>query len=283
MKICLTGSDGYIGSLVKARFSQKHQLVCIDLKGGCDIATTDNIKADYLIHLAAFISVSESYTQSEKYYRENCAKYHQFLNGNHNEFKNVIYASSIAVYDEDGKINPKSVYGSTKLDGEYITKRYTDNHHILRFGNPIGLHPDIHRHVNFDKAYPNLLWTLANCCSHNKKFQLHDDPNMTRDFYPVSWIIEAIEYLIEHEDQMNFGTSNIGSGNQSNVHKIVFSICDKYDIKYKKIPPPIGTVISPNTYDFDYSLLDKTHIDRHDFDSLEYCLQSFPNYLELIK
>ena len=160
--VLVTGSSGYIGSEVVDRLSKSNStdLRTMDLRShsgssqnhiAADIQHVYNNKRDTLVHLAAFISVTESDKDATYYYDNNCAKLHQFLNNQKNDFNHVIYASSFAVYDENLEINPKSVYASTKLEGEWIVKRWAEktggSYSILRFANPIGINSELHSHI----------------------------------------------------------------------------------------------------------------------------------------
>lgn len=142
MKIVITGSDGYIGNVVRKQLKADFpdaEFQYIDIKSGMNYNMITNITGDVLVHLGAYVSVPESHEKFSQYYKNNCIHYELFLR--RNKFDCIIYASSNAIYDDNQDINPASIYGSTKLEGEFISKRNNENVTILRFANPVGLIP----------------------------------------------------------------------------------------------------------------------------------------------
>ena len=281
MKILITGSEGYIGKLVaQTLLSLNHEVICVDFKLGSDIANIKNVTCDVLVHLAAFISVVESYEQASSYYENNCAKYHKLLELNGNKFSRVIYASSVAVYNENKEVLPLSVYGSTKYEGELITNRYTSNNVILRFGNPVGVDVTIHNASDCKKSYPNLLWILANCKVNSKKFGLHNTVGMKRDFYPVFWIPQVISKVLDTD---TVGVHHIGSGIATDVATLVKKLCLHYNIEYELINSPLGTSKGFNPIDSNY-LLCKAILENEftSYNAIDFCINEMSKYMFLL-
>lgn len=271
--IVITGNNGYIGRVVE-RELEGYELILIDEENGTNIKDVVGLSADYLVHLAAYISVTESEIYPDKYYLNNCSYYSKFLKNNN--FKKIIYASSYAIYNIDGSINPSSVYGDTKYIGEYISKRSCENITILRFANPVGIY-DFHKPIinKIINGYPNVFWLLAKCKKNCCIFTIHDMMGMVRDFYPVSWISKIIKKVIENGI---VGTYNIGSGIPTDVIRLLKNICLRYDIKFQYEQPGkyISKGLVTNNEIVRLLLLSKT------YDPEQYCMELFPKYLEYV-
>ena len=170
--ILITGGAGYIGShIVEQLVKTKAKIIIIDnmetgykklinkdaifVKG--DIKNFKQLsklfykyKINSVIHLAAYLNVSEAEKNKKKYYENNvrgtlnvvkCCK--------NTNVKNIVFSSSCSIYgntkgavDENKKANPKGYYAYTKYEGEKIIKKYAKkfkyNFAILRYFNIAG-------------------------------------------------------------------------------------------------------------------------------------------------
>lgn len=279
MKVLITGHKGYIGSTVFELLSSRPELKVDGLdfapqpgfeSGRFDIVNAFGMEYDVLVHLAAYTSVPNSFEESSEYYSNNCNKYHEFLNLNNNKFGKVIYSSSISIFEGD-TIDPKSVYSSTKLEGEFITRRYTDNHFIMRFANPIGVTPSLHKTLPNLQNYDNVLWRLAKCKLNNETFKIHNFPRMTRDFFPLSMIANTILDAIRNDST---GTHFVRSNVNTPVMALLIYICDEFRISYDFVQPPAGTSIGLDTSNSQLELDDTI---------LKYCVSQLHNYIECLK
>jgi len=170
--ILVTGGAGYIGShIVEQLVKTKAKIIIIDnmetgykklinkdaifVKG--DIKNLKQLsklfykyKINSVIHLAAYLNVSEAEKNKKKYYENNvrgtlnvvkCCK--------NTNVKNIVFSSSCSIYgntkgavDENKKANPKGYYAYTKYEGEKIIKKYAKklkyNFAILRYFNIAG-------------------------------------------------------------------------------------------------------------------------------------------------
>ena len=282
MRILITGHLGYIGSIVTDRIRQDHpevEIVGIDLQESNDISWVTKSSFDLLIHLAAFTSVEESYTYAEGYYLNNCSKFHDLLQTQGNEFSRIIYASSFAIYNDALEIDPSSVYGSTKLEGEYITKRKTSNHLILRFANPVGIDVKLHQgQKNRDLSYPNVMMKLAKCKIDNAEMLIHNIPEMVRDYYPVSWIAEVISKSLTS----NVGTHDLGSGKSVNSIELLIKLCDLNCINHRMVEAPAGTDVGTTIVASRLSLAKSLVENFENYDPIEYCVEQLSNYVEIL-
>lgn len=170
--ILVTGGAGYIGShLVELFIKYKFNVVIIDnlITGhkalvhkkaifyNLDIRKEVELKKiiakhkiDSVIHLAAYLNVSESQKNKRKYYLNNIIGTKKLVNVCKNtNIKNIIFSSSCSVYgnvngavNEKKKLNPSSYYAYTKYMGEELikkfSKKYRYNYAILRYFNVAG-------------------------------------------------------------------------------------------------------------------------------------------------
>tara|TARA_A100001015_G_scaffold309115_1_gene407959 strand:- start:299 stop:1270 length:972 start_codon:yes stop_codon:yes gene_type:complete len=173
--ILITGGAGYIGSHVaEVLIKNKKKIFIVDnLSTGykklinkratfvkLDILKTKKLKdivkknkIDSVIHLAANLVISEGEKYPKKYFRNNVIGTKSLLLACVNtSVKNVIFSSSAAIYkdgqhkvNENSIINPKSVYGKTKVKGEKLVqlkcKKNKINYGILRYFNIAGSSP----------------------------------------------------------------------------------------------------------------------------------------------
>jgi len=172
LNILVTGGAGYIGShVVEALIKKKYNVIIFDnlitghkklinknakfIKG--DIKNFNklskviqNFKVNSIIHLAAFLNVSEAEKNKKKYYRNNVIGTLNLVKACKNSsVRNIIFSSSCSVYGnvngsvkETAKINPQGYYAYTKLKSEEIIKNYSKklnyNYFILRYFNVAG-------------------------------------------------------------------------------------------------------------------------------------------------
>ena len=171
-KILITGGAGYIGSHVaETLIKNKEKIFIVDnLSTGfkklinkkakfykSNILDTKKIKQiiinnkiDTVIHLAASLIIGVGEKHPKPYYKNNVLGTKSVLSACKNTFvKNFIFSSTAAVYKdkqkvvhERSKIQPKSVYGKTKIKAEKLIitncKKFKINYAILRYFNVCG-------------------------------------------------------------------------------------------------------------------------------------------------
>ena len=172
MNILITGGAGYIGSHITEKLiQQKFSVIIIDnLKTGYKklinrksifiksdinnkkllIQIINKYKIQTIIHLAAYLNVSEAEKNKKKYYKNNILGTKILLESCKNSYvKNLIFSSSCSVYgnvngavNEKKRLNPNGYYAFTKLKGEELIKKYSKKYNfkyaILRYFNVAG-------------------------------------------------------------------------------------------------------------------------------------------------
>jgi len=170
--ILITGGAGYIGShiveqLVKTSsnviildnlvngyrklINKKAKFINGDIKNIIKLTKiiNDN-KIDSIIHLAAYLNVSEAEKNKKAYYNNNIrGTLNLVYSCKKSRVRNIIFSSSCSIYgnckgsvNEKKKPNPQGYYAYTKYKGEEIIKKYAKkyNYHfgILRYFNVAG-------------------------------------------------------------------------------------------------------------------------------------------------
>lgn len=266
----ITGGAGFIGSHVVAELlKRKHHVTVIDnlssgkkenlrghlkeikfIKG--DITNLPLLKKairghDYIIHLAALISVPESIMNPVKYNKVNViGTLKTLLAARENNIKKFIFASSSAVYGEIGSlvvsesynVQPVSPYGVTKLIGEYYCKLFNEIYSLptvsLRFFNVYGPKQSLSSH------YASVIPKFASLMLQRKKPPIYGDGGQERDFVYVKDIVKAIKLSL-NSNNANGEVFNVASGRSYTVNSITKTLNSllKTNIEpcYKKTRP----------------------------------------------
>ncbi|MDF1653836.1 MAG: NAD-dependent epimerase/dehydratase family protein [Coxiellaceae bacterium] len=222
-KVVITGGAGFIGShLAELSLQKKYQVVVVDnFKTGkkenikpflenknftlieADICHKQQIDeafkdTDYVLHLAARISVPESMDKPTAYFATNtigtltvmqCAQQHNA--------KSMVHSSSAAVYGDNPELpkletmrpEPQSPYAISKLDGEYLLSMAALNSKLkttsLRYFNVFGPRQDPL------SAYAAAVPIFIHHAVRNQDITIFGDGEQTRDFIYVEDIAKA--------------------------------------------------------------------------------------------
>ena len=198
MRILLTGNQGFIGSALETRLTEKgHTVVGIDCKQ-CqeyDLLTVEDWPRDIdlVLHLAGLSGVRESIHNPAAYWINNVEASRRLFD--RYEDTRIVYASSSSAYEPD--LNP---YAASKYILEELAARYHDT---------LGLrlhtvYSDIPRPgMFFDKL---LNQTLEYTTNHY------------RDFVHIEDVLDAIEILI-NKKHIN-GVVDVGTGIPVKISKL---------------------------------------------------------------
>jgi UDP-glucose-4-epimerase GalE len=253
MKILVAGGGGYIGSHTAAAL----------LESGYDILTFDNFSTGYrelvpggriiegdlmnpaelgrvfkeekigaVLHFASLIRVGESFSDPQKYYRQNLISSLNLMEAMLKAgVKKIIFSSSAAVYGipqeipipESHSLKPANPYGMTKLIVEKILQDYERayglNYISLRYFNSAGADPDGRMgewHKPETHLIPNILLHLL---GQKPKLEVFGsdfptpDGTAIRDYIHVTDLaaahVLALEKLLEKDQShvINLGTN----------------------------------------------------------------------------
>lgn len=222
--VTITGSRGFIGTKIRSllnsmsiAYSEIDHSLGSDLKGISEQNGT-------LIHLAASIHEDESFRDPTKYINNNINDLARILMNN--SFGKVIFPSSSSVYDPKGNLNPKSVYGITKLAGEFLIKIYCKNYWILRITNPYG-----------EGDRKSVFAKLARCKMDGNVFTIYRS-DAKKNFFCVDHVIDVISDILS--GNIPCGVYNVGSNESYVVSDLLESICKKNNVRYEFVDPPKG-------------------------------------------
>ena len=260
-KILITGGAGYIGSMLCTRLlSLGHQVTVIDLlkydKGSLnhlyfnknfklivdDVRKKSLVKKlvkqnDYIIPLAALVGAP----LCEKYKKD-------AISTNLGTIKTlceivtkknkIIYLTTNSGYgigekdkycDENSPLNPISLYGRTKCDGEDLVRARTKNHVCFRlatvFGHSYRMRSDL------------LVNNFVNTTVKKKKLTLFE-PHFRRNFIHVRDVVNAIVFTMKNFNKLKNDVYNLGLSS-ANISKIM--LAKKIQKQYKKLKIKIVT------------------------------------------
>ena len=267
--ILITGAAGFIGrqlveKLLKEninvfQFDDLSQKPLVDPHDELVIEKVQNITSDYLndkniskvIHLAAKKNVKDSFYNLDNSV-ENFEMTFKLLNAcSNSQVKNVFLASTCEIFgfqekklNEQAAFNPHSPYAVSKVANEYISNVYMMLEKSLRitslnFFNTYG--PT----EGTDAVIPNFISKAVG----NEKIIIEGDGNQGRDFTYIDDTIDLITKIILSKKY--FRSLNIGSGNDTNINKIIEILGNYFkNLNYKHVrgrPNEVNTFIADNT------------------------------------
>lgn len=170
---------------------------------------------DAVYHLAARISVEESYAKPDLYWEVNVLGTRLILEAMmRNRVGRLIFMSSAAVYgdpvqlpiSEDHSTNPLNPYGETKLEAEDTVKRYIRSGLIeaviIRLFNAYGPRQE-------GNPYAGVVQRFIERASKGKPPIIYGDGLQTRDFIYVKDVADALIHVMERVEGsivLNLGT-----------------------------------------------------------------------------
>lgn len=218
MSVLIIGGKGYIGSHVAEVLRSKDITTYIIDVDNCDILDygaldcyISNISnCQYVIHMAALKSVSESILFPDLYHQVNVEGTRNVIKAmlKHN-IPNIIFSSSATVYNdatsEDSNLIAINPYGETKILAEREIINSGLNYAILRYFNPIGMFHNLGEKI----TSPNLFTSCIRSYKHNLPITIYGD--CVRDYVFVGDLAQFHHTLIESQFDhliLNFGTGN---------------------------------------------------------------------------
>lgn len=278
----LTGGAGYIGSHVAKELLANNYDVSVidDLSTGLksripsqanfyqgslldesfltDVFTKEQITG--VVHLAAKKSVKESMENPNLYFEENVLGLLNLLKQmRQHKIRNIVYSSSAAVYgepkdplvSEDSSTIPTSVYGQTKLIGEWIIQKADVNSIILRYFNVAGAGAS-----NLgDTATDNVIPKVFKALSEGKTPEIFGDDYQTpdgtgiRDYVHVADLAKA--HVLAADKLLNqkcLEIYNVGTGSGVSVKELFELIREttknefNFNISARRSGDPAATV-----------------------------------------
>lgn len=213
MKILLTGSHGFIGSHFRKKSGYK-AIIPWDLKIGKDIfdlKKKDLRGVEAIVHLAAKISVEESWQKPEEYLRTNTlGTLHLAELAKDSGVKRFVFASSAAAYG-----NPMAQYGASKLAAEKFLEAFDNDLEvlILRFFNVYG--------SGQSPEYAGVITRFVNQAKKGEELTIYGQGSSVRDFIYIDDVVGGIKKAIETRNLAYFAKPlDLGTGKGTSVKKL---------------------------------------------------------------
>ena len=260
-KILITGGAGYIGSMLCTKLLEEgHIVTVVDLlkydKGSlnhlyfnknfkliCDDIRKVNLmkklikQHDFIIPLAALVGAPLCEKFKKEALSTNLGSIKTLCNFATKKNK-VIYLTTNSGYgigeknkycDEKSPLNPISLYGRTKCDGEDLVRSKIKNHVCFRLATVFG-----HSYrMRSDLLVNNFVYTAIK----KKKLTLFE-PHFRRNFIHVRDVVNAIIFTMKNFNRLKDNVYNLGLSS-ANISKIM--LARKIQKQYKKLRIKIVT------------------------------------------
>ena len=260
-KILITGGAGYIGSMLCTKLLEEgHMVTVVDLlkydKGSlnhlyfnknfkliCDDIRKVNLmkklikQHDFIIPLAALVGAPLCEKFKKEALSTNLGSIKTLCNFATKKNK-VIYLTTNSGYgigeknkycDEKSPLNPISLYGRTKCDGEDLVRSKIQNHVCFRLATVFG-----HSYrMRSDLLVNNFVYTAIK----KKKLTLFE-PHFRRNFIHVRDVVNAIIFTMKNFNRLKDNVYNLGLSS-ANISKIM--LARKIQKQYKKLRIKIVT------------------------------------------
>ena len=201
--ILVTGSCGYVGSMLTGALSDAFDVIAYDIARGDDITDADAVRraaagADIIVHMAAIVGYPACEAQPHMARQVNVDGAANIVSCG----KPIIYTSPMAGFaadlvTEDMEIEPSSVHASTKREAEHIV-RASGDYKILRLGSNYGVSPNMRDDL--------LVHTMARE-GLGGRIRLYD-PDSRRALVSLRDVVRAIRFFCDNMDTPS-GTYNV--------------------------------------------------------------------------
>lgn len=229
MKVLVTGVNGQLGyELVKELKNKGYTDILAVDKDEMDITNKDmvnkvikNYHPDVIFHCAAWTAVDKAEDEKEACYNVNVNGTKYISEAAKDIDAKLIYISTDYVFDGtkeglyeiDDEVNPKSVYGETKYQGEELVRQNNLKHFIVRISWVFGINGN-----NFVKTMLRLAETR------NELTVVADQ------FGSPTYTVDLAKLLVEMSETEKYGTyhaNNEGYCNWAEFAEYIFKVNDK--------------------------------------------------------
>ena len=242
MKIFLIGKNGQLGHRLEKDLKQIHQVIATD-RDTLDLIDTQfikdtiyQVKPNLIINAAAYTDVDQAEKEKDLAYKVNSLAPKALSQAAKVLDIPIIHISTDYVFDgtkegayvEDDQVNPLSVYGITKWQGEEFVREHP-KHFILRTS------------WVFSSEGRSFLKSIFKLAQEKNSLNMVDDQWGSPT--SVETLSKAIQIIIQYLDQKNnsdvYGTYHVTSDGKTNWYLYASKILDtlesfKVELKLKK-------------------------------------------------
>jgi len=231
--VLVTGGAGFIGThLCEKLHSFGYHVISIDLNHKntqpwecltADIRDELALEGiDFIIHLAAQVSVSESIINPDETLSINVDGTSSLISAAEaSGVKRILFASSAAVYGDSDQLPttegapliPQSPYAVSKIAGEELLKRTEIETCAMRFFNVYGSSNSL------QSNYAAVIPAFRNAIENSQPLTVYGDGTQVRDFIHVDDLVEIIIRLMEMDPIPR--EVNIATGEGTNLLELV--------------------------------------------------------------
>jgi dTDP-4-dehydrorhamnose reductase len=145
LRVVVTGASGLLGQSLSKILKENHEVIAVDiddydLSAVSSISEITKTRPEWVCHLAAFTDVDRCETDPERAYQSNVIGTRNVAVACREARCPMLYVSTDYVFDGesrkpygvDARPNPLSMYGRTKLIGEWFVERHVHERLIVR-------------------------------------------------------------------------------------------------------------------------------------------------------
>lgn len=268
LRVLITGGAGFIGShTAEALLKRGARVAVLDIVSGGELYPQDGVRyfqesvtsprvaaivadfrPDYVIHLAAQVSVAASIDDPRTDFEVNVRGTLNLLEACRRlPVRKVVFASSAAVYgepvrvpiDERHPIQPRSPYAVAKHTGERYLQLYRDlyglDFTVLRYANVYG------PRQSPGNGEGGVVAVFVRRMLAGKPVRIFGDGEQTRDFVYVGDVAKANLLALFHGSGEVF---NIGSARQTSIREVARHVAQLVGrpMRLEVLPPKAGEV-----------------------------------------
>ena len=234
MKILITGSSGFVGKHLVKKLSRNHKIATYDLIKGQDVLDSELLAqklkdVDLIVHLAAFISATESWQKPMEYMKNNALGTLSVIRCAIDAgVKKIIFFSSAAV-----KAKPLTPYAISKISAEERKMSLKEN--ISQDLKTFLIRPENIYGSGQKEAYGYVIHNFIKSVQAGKSVNIYGDGYQTRDFVYIDDVVQTVEKLIKLKT-MSGTVISLGTGKPTkiiNLAKTTMKILNKeVEIKF---------------------------------------------------
>jgi UDP-glucose 4-epimerase len=224
MKILITGSSGFIGSVVAGRLAKSHTIVHYNKAAGDDIGDLERLTkkgkgCDAIIHLSALCAGrQDSIENPVEYFSVNTlGTMNVMLSASKNGIKKVIFSST------PHTMHPTTPYDLSKLQAEQWIKLFNELHgtkaQTLRI-----------YHVYGKDEKRGVVKVFLERMKENKQLDVYGDGSQYFDFVNVKDVAKSIEMFIEKDYPLK-EFYEIGTGRKTTINRLIQIISEQTGVK----------------------------------------------------